>query len=393
MLSLVVGDALTYSERSLEDRIIFTQLALNDEALSQLTHEERVILALALYGPYIELDSVLSLIWAGGWKVLAGMLATNIALSLQSPAWYEFTRLAGTLTLIDSFKLNVAMVKLQQQLIVNKLSESERSVAETIWKLSCSSGEALVHATLSSISDVMAAWLPYVSPEEAWEADTRYDDGSEPPEEAERKKMSDYDFENIEYSYEDIDISCPIGDDQEAGNPSLLSKVADQITVENAGKVLEAVPFVSPELSLLYAGHKYLTDEPKPPLGNRVKEALEDVPIETTDHLSLDYVEDHDDELIGSRIVIDDYGAGTLYQVKKGDAFIRVIRDHYKEWSRKLGVAVNDHPLNKNVSKTDMYGYDKVLGKKGLLFAKRYDGFNTKSGSGQQFPVIWLPEV
>jgi hypothetical protein len=397
-MAMVVGDALSYSERNLWDRIIFTQNALSETALSRFTDEERLIIGLALYGPYLELDTILSLVWSGGWKVIAAMIGTTIALTLDSPAWDEFERISNSAGWSGAVDRNVRAVTVQEQILVSRLRDADGALgtvlADTAYRGALASADVL----FSSVMDLAAGLLPWVSPEDLNPSRPNYElEGSH--------EGGTMEWEHDEFEFPDVDYTGPT-------LPQTFSKAGfgDLESIEKAvtAAVDIAAPLLGPAAGLIAGA---VNDRgplagvvptlpgsseihiPVPRTDFPTNSSDAEMDFTNDDRLSLNYVEEHDDELVDSSLFIEEYGKGFLYQVKPGDNFTRVLRSHYGEFNRRLGLMVANHPLNDYIQKTDKYGYENVLGQEGPMFTPKYSGFGTYYRSGSEQPMLWLPEV
>jgi len=102
MLALPLKDGM-----NLKGRLEFTKTAFEDTALQRLTPEERIVLASAWYGDFLEYDSMWYYIPGGGltkggataakvaWGAFAGTIAAQFVDAMKSPVMTEFDRIAG----------------------------------------------------------------------------------------------------------------------------------------------------------------------------------------------------------------------------------------------------------------------------------------------------------
>jgi hypothetical protein len=393
-MEMVLGDALEYEERNLWDRIIFTSNALSEEALQRFSTDERLVIGLALYGPYLELDTILSLVWAGGWRAVIGLVGTQLALSFDSPAWDEFQRIAGVKGWGDTLGHNYRLVNIQEQILIEKLSEADSSLATVMSSVALKSARGGADVLFSSVSDLAAGLLPWVSPEDLNPSRPDYDQGDE-------TGGNNMKWEDVGFEFPDVDYSYPGGPP-----PAVQAGMVDvEGLTETIGKAVDfAAPLINPYMGLVAGTVSGVTGGDVTP-GKAVTEGaakILDIPYpddqdgfapEAPEAYSVQYVEDHDEELADQTFAIESYGRGRLYQVKSGDNFARVVRSVYGQYSKKLGLIVADHPLNQYIKKTDKYGFLNMLGKRGPLFTPKYSGFGTEYRSGSEQPMLWLPEV
>jgi len=120
--------------------------------------------------------------------------------------------------------------------------------------------------------------------------------------------------------------------------------------------------------------------EPNPPVAGRK--------IEEAQRLSQS-MKDGDVVLV----TLESFGEGAMAKAQEGDNFQRLVSRAVAQMPgarRPDSLSIIDHPLNSKITKTEGYGYKKLVGKPGPLLSKGYNGLFTRKGSGRSFTVLFV---
>lgn len=139
-----------------------SKAVLPEYVLLSMTKVERLEVALALWGPYVEQDSALSIAPTMGWKMTAGAIATALGSGMFSSVAAEFMRIAGFESLWDRLMGNYAVGQVAFGVLGDRAAV-EGDVLRALKGLTKDAALAGASTIPRSFSDLLSLALPFTT--------------------------------------------------------------------------------------------------------------------------------------------------------------------------------------------------------------------------------------
>jgi hypothetical protein len=141
------------------DAIFKSQNLITDNFLIRLSDKDRVVIACAMMGKWVEQDFVLFALPAKSIRGIAVALGLGVAESINSKAWDEFCRLAGWDEVFDRLRGTDELIEIQSETLVQALNTVEHPT--TVYKkYQTDAAQVAIWCVFRSVKDVLDAVLP-----------------------------------------------------------------------------------------------------------------------------------------------------------------------------------------------------------------------------------------